>query len=61
MPKPPVDHSQITTVKVEYPFSDEWLSELHQEVNLMGDTGAFVEDVRAVYIGPNTKNFLRNP
>ena len=49
MPKPPVDHSQITTVKVEYPFSDEWLSELHQEVNLMGDTGSFVEDVRAAY------------
>lgn len=49
MPKPPVDHSQITTVKVDYPFSGEWLSELHQEVNLMGDTGAFVEDVRAAY------------
>ena len=49
MPKPPVDHSQVTSVKIDYPFSEEWLNKLHQDVYLMGDVKLFIEDVRAAY------------
>lgn len=49
MPKPPVDHSQLSTVKVNYPFKDEWLCQLHKENLLSGDPKAFVEDIKASY------------
>ena len=49
MPKPPVDHSQVLSAQVEYPFTNESLLGIHHQHGLKGDPDSFVSDVRLAY------------